>query len=160
MNLTIREIEQKDNKALADIIRQVFIEFNIPKEGTVYSDSTTDNLYELFQDKKSCYYVAEADGILVGGCGVYPTDGLPVGYAELVKFYLSPAARGKGIGNMLMQKSIEKARELGYTHLYLESFGALSKAVGMYEKAGFASIPNSLGNSMHYACTTWMVKEL
>lgn len=33
---------------------------------------------------------------------IYPTNGLPDGYAELVKLYLSPAARGKGIGNTLM----------------------------------------------------------
>ncbi len=59
-----------------------------------------------------------------------------------------------------MQQSIAAARELGYTQLYLESFPELAKAVSMYEKAGFRPIPHALGNSGHYACNIWMLKDL
>ena len=52
-------------------------EFNANKPGTVYFDATTDNLFELFQKEKSVYYVAEINGKVVGGCGIYPTEGLP-----------------------------------------------------------------------------------
>lgn len=160
MPLTIRPIQPADNEPLATLIRQVFREFKIDKPGTVYTDPTTDALYQLFQKPASAYFVAEEDGVLVGGCGVYPTDGLPEGCAELVKFYLATEARGKGIGNELMQQSIKAARELGYTQLYLESFPELARAVSMYEKAGFMPLPHALGNSGHYACTIWMLKEL
>lgn len=160
MSSTIRPIQEADNEELANLIRQVFREFKIDKPGTVYTDPTTDALYQLFQHPASAYFVAEEDGILIGGCGVYPTEGLPDGCAELVKFYLSANARGKGIGNQLMQKSIEAARKLGYKQLYLESFPELARAVSMYEKAGFKPLPHALGNSGHYACTIWMLKEL
>src|SRR5690606_27791674 len=139
MPLTIRPIQLSDNEPLATLIRQVFREFKIDKPGTVYTDPTTDTLYELFQQPASAYFVAEENGTILGGCGVYPTEGLPEGCAELVKFYLAADARGKGIGQQLMQQSIATARALGYTQLYLESFPALSKAVSMYEKAGFKS---------------------
>jgi putative acetyltransferase len=161
MPFTIRKIKIDDNIALAGIIRDSLIEFDVPKIGTVYSDPDTDRLYELFNEEPaSCYFVVEEDGVLVGGCGVYPTPGLPAGYAELVKLYLTAATRGKGIGKMLMEKCYEEAAKLGYTHLYLESFPQLAKAVSMYEKAGFKPLNGALGNSGHYACTIWMVKEL
>ncbi|MHC2993650.1 acetyltransferase [Pontibacter sp. HJ8] len=160
MSLTIRPIQPSDNEPLAILIRQVFREFKIDKPGTVYTDPTTDALYELFQQPASAYFVAEVDGEIVGGCGVYPTEGLPKGCAELVKFYLAAEARGKGIGNQLMQQSIAAARELGYKQLYLESFPELARAVSMYEKAGFRRISHALGNSGHYACNIWMLKDL
>lgn len=160
MPLTIRPIQPADNAPLATLIRKVFREFKIDKPGTVYTDPTTDALYELFQQPGSTYFVAEEAGAIIGGCGVYPTEGLPADCAELVKFYLSAEARGKGIGNQLMQQSIAAARELGYKQLYLESFPELAKAVSMYEKAGFRPIPHALGNSGHYACNIWMLKDL
>lgn len=160
MNVTIRRIEEKDNLSLALLIRKVFREFKIDKPGTVFSDPTTDDLFHLFKTPGSEYWVAEDEGNLWGGCGIYPTTGLPKGYAELVKFYLLPSARGKGIGKELMQKTIASAKKLGYQKLYLESFAELGKAVGMYEKAGFKSINKPLGNSGHYSCTIWMVMDL
>ena len=45
MQYIIRSLEEKDNLKLAGIIREVFIEHDAPREGTVYSDPTTDNLY-------------------------------------------------------------------------------------------------------------------
>jgi putative acetyltransferase len=161
MSITIRNIKPEDNIELARIIRESLVEFNVPKVGTVYSDPDTDRLYQLFAEApNSCYFVAEEEGILIGGCGVYPTPGLPNGYAELVKLYLTAATRGKGIGKMLMDKCYEAAIALGYTHLYLESFPQLAKAVSMYEKAGFEPLDGALGNSGHFACNIWMVKDL
>lgn len=158
--MEIRPIEEKDNPILSALIKQVFREFKIDKPGTVYTDPTTDTLYEIFQTPKSTYWVATENNNLIGGCGIFPTEGLPTGCAELVKFYLAPAARGKGIGKLLMEKSIQSAAEFGYQQLYLESFPELSKAIGIYEKAGFKKLTHPLGNSGHYACTLWMLLDL
>ena len=160
MAVIFRGITVDDNVALAKIIRDVFIEFNIPQEGTVYTDPSTDHLYDVFQHPGSTYFIAEEDGVVVGGCGVYPTDALPDGCAELVKFYLTPATRGKGIGKILMEKSAEAALQLGYKQLYLESFPHLAKAVSMYEKAGYTLLDAPIGNSGHFATTIWMLKNL
>lgn len=160
MEITIRPIEQKDNVALAELIKTVFREFKIDMPGTVYTDPTTDCLFELFNTPGSKYWVAEADHKLLGGCGIYPTEGLPGKYAELVKFYLSAGSRGKGIGKELMEFSIGSARQFGYKALYLESFPELNRAVSMYENAGFRFIDGPLGNSGHFACNIWMLKKL
>lgn len=159
--MIIRLIEQKDNLQLAQIIRTVFREFKIEHyPGSVYHDPTTDDLFRVFQNPASEYLVAEENGKLAGGSGVYPTPGLPEGCAELVKFYLLHEYRGKGIGRDLLYKTFESAKKLGYRQLYLESFPELDKAVGMYEKAGFRHLQHALGNSGHYSCTLWMIKDL
>lgn len=158
--MVIRRLEKNDNREIAELIRAVFREFKIDKPGTVYTDPTTDDLFTLFQTPGSIYWIAEDHGVIIGGCGIFPTPELPDGCAELVKLYLSSSHRGKGFGLLLMEKSIASAKELGYTRLYLESLPELSKAVGMYQRAGFTHLPHSLGNSGHYGCTIWMEKDL
>ncbi|WP_316832897.1 GNAT family N-acetyltransferase [Pedobacter aquatilis] len=160
MSITIRKIEEKDNAELAELIRVVFREFKIDKPGTVYTDPTTDHLSEVFKQEGAVYWLAEEDGVLLGGCGIYPTDGLPEGCVELVKFYLSANARGKGLGKMLMEKSIESAQHFGYNEVYLESFPELSTAIWLYERAGFKKLEAAIGNSGHYACNVWMLLVL
>lgn len=159
-NTIIRKVREEDNLLLAKMIREVFEEHNAPQKGTVYSDPTTDNLYKLFKTPRSILLVAEIDSVIIGCCGIYPTEGLTEGYAELVKFYLSQKARGKGIGKKLFEQCISLAKEFGYKSLYLESLPQFSKAVSMYENQGFRKINNPLGNSGHATCDIWMIKEL
>lgn len=158
--MALRKVEKKDNPALAKMIRAVFEEHDAPKEGTVYSDPTTDHLYELFEIPKSILWVAENNGELLGCCGIFPTKGLPENCAELVKFYLPKEARGKGIGKQLMEQSVASAKEFGYTQLYLESLPHYSKAINIYEKQGFVRLNQPLGDSGHGSCDIWMLKNL
>lgn len=160
MGIIFRHIEEKDNKEIAELIRSVFREFNIHKPGTVYFDPTTDNLFELFKTPRSEYWIAEENGVITGGCGFYATPGLPEGCAELVKFYLSAANRGKGIGWELMEKTFDSAKKYGYRQLYLESLPELSKAISLYERAGFKFIKGPMGKSGHFGCNIWMLKDL
>ncbi|RPI45232.1 MAG: GNAT family N-acetyltransferase [Bacteroidetes bacterium] len=155
-----REVERGDNPLLARMIREVFEEHEAPRVGTVYSDPTTDDLYGLFRKERSVLFVAEIDGKPAGCCGVYPSAGLPVGVAELVKFYLAAGARGKGTGRKLMELSIRKAREFGYKQLYLESLPQYARAIGIYEKQGFTPLERPMGKWEHNACNIWMIKEL
>ncbi len=159
-NITIRTIEQKDNAALATIVRTSLAEFGANKPGTVYFDPTTDGLYELFQTKGSYYFVAEENGTLLGGGGIFPTENLPAGTCELVKMYLHKDARGKGLGKLLIQRCLNWAKENGYTHVYLETMPELKQALKVYELFGFEYLNGPLGNSGHFGCDRWMLKKL
>jgi putative acetyltransferase len=158
--ILFRPIEEKDNSEIAELIRAVFREFNIARPGTVYFDPKTDDMYSLFTTKGSAYWIAEENGVIIGGCGLFPTEKLPDGCAELVRLYLDASQRGKGIGWNLMQLTFETARELGYKQLYLESLPELEKAIGLYESAGFKSLDAPLGESGHFGCNIWMIKDL
>lgn len=156
----LRRIEERDNATIAAIIRAVLTEFNAAKQGTVYYDPTTDDLHHLFEQKSAAYFIAEVNEKVVGGCGIYPTKGLPDGCCELVKLYLLPEARKAGLGKRLIEHSIAAARQFGYTKMYLESLPELTQAVSLYEKLGFIYLPSALGDSKHFGCSLWMIKEL
>jgi putative acetyltransferase len=160
METVLREVKKSDNAMLAKIIRQTFTEHDAPQHGTVYSDPTTDDLYSLFRKEGSVLLVAEEEGDILGCCGLYPTDGLPAGCVELVKFYLKKEARGKGTGRALMEKCLSLAVENGYKEIYLESLPQFSRAVSMYEKLGFKVLDHSLGDSGHRTCHIWMLRKL
>jgi putative acetyltransferase len=158
--ITIRPIAARDNKALASLIRQVLIEFDANKPGTAFFDKTLDTLSDVFREAGSGYWVAEENGVLLGGGGIYPTEGLPEGYCELVKLYVHAHARGKGIGKKLLNACFLSAQLAGYTHMYLETIPVLSNAISVYEKLGFTYLAHPLGNSGHHYCSVRMVRKL
>ena len=158
--IQIRPIEQQDNAALANIIRQTLVEFGANHPGTVYYDESNDRLSTLFNVKGSAYFVAEYNGELLGGGGIYPTQGLGSETCELVKMYLLPSARGKGLGIALLQKCIDFARSEGYNNIYLETMPELALAIKLYQKSGFKSLNGPLGQSGHFGCGIWMLLNL
>lgn len=158
--VTIRPIQPSDNKHIARIIREVLTEFKANKPGTAYFDASLDELHSVFTVPNAAYWVLEQDDNIIGGAGIYPTDGLPAHYCELVKLYLLPAARGKGLGKQLIQQCFDAARQNGFTHLYLETMPELTSAIPLYEKMGFIYLQGALGASGHFGCSVWMSKEL
>jgi putative acetyltransferase len=163
MNTTLpilRPITVEDNPIIAKIIRTSLEEFKANKPGTVYYDVTTDDLFTVFKAPNSCYFIAELNGAILGGAGIYPTPNLPHDTCELVKLYLTTAARGKGIGKQLIEACMTAALAHGFKKMYLETMPELTIAVPLYEKLGFEYIKAPMGNSGHTGCGIWMLKAL
>lgn len=158
--IIIRPIQPEDNSAVADIIRKTLTEFGAAREGTVFYDPETDHLYELFKKPKSCYFVAEKEGKILGGGGIFPTEGLPEDTCELVKMYLLPEARGIGLGKALMERCFEAARKFGFKQIYLETLDELHLALKIYARFGFGYLKAPLGNTKHFGCGLWMLTKL
>lgn len=159
--ITIRTITPADNKAIASIIRRTLEEFGANHPGTVYFDPTTDALYELFSNTPgSVYFIAEKEGELVGGGGIFPSPGLPQDTCELVKMYLLPEVRGIGLGRKIIECCIQFAKEAGYQHIYIETMPELKQAMNTYEKFGFRYLEGPLGNTGHFGCELWMLLSL
>ena len=161
MNIpAIRSIQATDNPLIATIIRNTLAEFGANKPGTVYYDASTDALYELFQRQGAAYFIATIDNEVVGGAGIYPTEGLPADTCELVKMYLLRQARGMGLGRTLIEKSLNFAKEAGYKNVYLETMPELKQALNVYAKFGFEYLKGPLGNSGHTGCNLWMLRKV
>ena len=158
--ITIRPILPEDNEALAQVIRTTLKEFGADKPGTVYFDPTTDDLYALFKTPGSIYHVAVYKGQVVGGGGIFHSDGLPEDTCELVKMYLMASARGLGLGRLLIQKSLDAAKQMNYKKVYLETMPELKQALKTYEHFGFEYINAPMGNTGHFGCDLWMLKVL
>ena len=158
--INIRDLRKEDNPALAKVVRDTLAEFGANHPNTVYYDPTTDTLFEVFQTPRSKYFLGELNNKIVGGGGIYPTDGLPADTCELVKMYLSQEARGHGLGRTLIEKCIEAAAENGFMKIYLETMPELKQALSVYEKFGFEYLKGPMGNSGHTGCSLWMLKSL
>jgi ribosomal protein S18 acetylase RimI-like enzyme len=54
---------------------------------------------------------------------------------------VDPAAQGRGVGRLLAEACIERARASGRTRLVLHTTGAMTAAHGLYRGLGFARTP-------------------
>jgi putative acetyltransferase len=156
----IREIKREDNEEIKKVIRIVLEEFGVNRPGTAYYDDSLNHMFESYMGEKKIYYLGIIDGKICGGAGIYPTEGLPNNTCELIKMYLLPEARGKGLGKLLVNKCMEFAATIGYKKVYLETMPELQNAVHMYEKMGFTLLDGPLGNTGHFACTIRMLKDI
>jgi putative acetyltransferase len=158
--LELIELKEENDAILASIIRNTLAEFGANHPGTVYFDPETDHLSTVFTVPRCWYRLAKLDGEIVGGAGFYPSPGLPEDTCELVKMYLLPQARGKGIGQYLLTACIEEAKKKGYRKMYLETMPELKNAIQLYEKNGFRYLDQQSGQTGHFGCGIWMIRDL
>jgi len=159
-NFKIREIKPEDNPEIAKTIRSILIEFGVPKVGTAYADKILDTLYEAYLPEKAIYYIIEKDNKIFGGAGIKQLDNHEGNICELQKMYFLPEARGIGLGYKMMDVCLEKAKEFGFEKCYLETFPYMKGAQKLYKKVGFKILDESIGDTCHYSCDVWMIKDL
>ena len=82
-------------------------------------------------------YMARYENKIVGTCALVKLDNTRY---ELAKMAVAEEMRGRGIGWLLGQVAIAKARELGAKTLYIESNTVLKPAIKLYQKLGFQKI--------------------
>jgi putative acetyltransferase len=156
---TIRPITASDNAAVAAIIRSVMTEFGASGPGFAIHDSEVDRMFETYAGAGSAYFVIEMDGGVCGGGGIAPLvekDKL----CELRKMYFLPQLRGAGAGATLISKCLNAARTLGYRQCYLETLTGMDAAQHLYTKHGFARIAAALGNTGHFSCNRFYLRDL
>lgn len=156
----IREIEAQDNPKIAAAIREVLIEFGVPKVGTAYADKILDTLYEAYQKERATYFILLNGDEILGGAGVAQLDNYEGNVCELQKMYFKSEARGKGLGKKMMELCLSKAREYGFEQCYLETLPYMEDARKLYRKVGFKDLDAPMGDTGHYSCNLWMLKDL
>ncbi|MDD3721807.1 MAG: GNAT family N-acetyltransferase [Lutibacter sp.] len=159
-NFKIREIQPEDNPKIAEVIRKILIEFGVPKVGTAYADKILDTLYEAYDTEYAIYYVIEKEGEIFGGAGVKQLDNFEGNVCELQKMYFLPEARGIGLGSKMMETCLKKAKEFGFEQCYLETLPYMEDARKLYRKVGFVDLDGPMGDTGHYSCNLWMLKNL
>lgn len=157
MQLDIREIQPEDDAALAAIIRQTLTEFGANQPGFAWSDPELDALSTAYTGDGAVYYVVISEQTLMGGAGIAPFPCQYAGLCELQKMYLLPAARGQGIGQVLMTRLLATAQTYGYRGCYLETFHTMERAIQLYQRAGFHRLNAPLGQTGHSACNQFYV---
>lgn len=83
-----------------------------------------------------------------GECLLAVMDGAPVGIlmlkdsgggvCEMNRMYVRDAARGHGAGRALVQRLVERAREMGFASMTLSALPRHHEALSLYRSVGFA----------------------
>ncbi|WP_047245146.1 GNAT family N-acetyltransferase [Maribacter thermophilus] len=156
----IREIKKEDNVAVARVVRKVLEDLGVPKVGTAYADKALDSMFENYQRPRASYFVVEDGQKIIGCAGVAPLDNYEGNVCELQKMYFLEEARGRGIGSKMIKICMEKAKDYGFEKCYLETMPYMKMAQRLYVKNGFEYLDAPLGDTGHYSCPVWMIKEL
>jgi putative acetyltransferase len=156
----IRPIERTDNAALATVVRTVMTEHGASGAGFSIHDYEVDHMYEAYTEPRACYFVVIHAGRVVGGGGIAQLAGSDPSLCELRKMYFLPEGRGLGTGRTLLDFCLDAARRFGYTRCYLETLRSMHAAQRLYERVGFIRIPEPLGQTGHFSCDSFYVKDL
>lgn len=156
----IVNIQPEHNKEMAHIIRTSLEDFDIDLNGTVYVDPYLDDMYSHFTVPHKAYYIATSADMVLGGSGIAPLDDTNMEVCELQRMFVSHVARKQGIGMLLMEACLKEAKNKGFKQCYLETFADMHDAIRLYERSGFKYLDTSMGNTGHFACKTWMIRDL
>jgi putative acetyltransferase len=151
----LRLIAREDNPQVANVIRTVMPELGASGAGFAIHDKEVDNMFEVYSQPRSAYFVWDESGVILGGGGVAPLLGGGTDTCELKKMYFLPAGRGLGLGQQILDACVDAARKFHFRYCYLETFNTMKMAMKLYEKNGFQRIPGALGNTGHFACDTF-----
>jgi N-acetylglutamate synthase-like GNAT family acetyltransferase len=95
---------------------------------------------EAILDRGGYIFLAREGDKIIGTAGL-ANEGDSI--YELVKMTVAPEFRGKGISKMLIEKCLEKARELKAKKVFLYSNSQLQTAISLYKKYGFVHVDAS-----------------
>lgn len=161
MSHSIRKINASDDLAVANIIRSVMSEFGASGPGFSIHDAEVDQVSTAYSDPRSVYLVLlDHRSRVVGGGGLAQLVGGSTSICELRKMYFLPEARGLGCGRLMLGQLIQLATALDYRQIYLETLTGMDAAQALYRTMGFRQIDRPLGNTGHFACDQWFLRDL
>lgn len=109
---------------------------------------------DAFTPPGGAFLVVRLDGALVG-CGGFKQDTPDIAY--LKRMWVAPENRGLGLGRRLLEALEEKARELGYDKVRLETEKTLTEAQQLYRSSGYVEVRPFNGELYAHH---WFEKEL
>ena len=106
------------------------------------------------------FLVARQDGHPVGGVGLRPISDPALRIGEVKRLWVRPDLRRLGLGLSLMGRIEERARQLGYRQLYLESGYAQPEALALYRSNGWTSVEEYPPGAHSYPVANRFRKDL
>jgi L-amino acid N-acyltransferase YncA len=139
MSIATRSADQSDADAIAGIYNQ-----GIEDRGATFETTPrtpAEMVSKIALGDGYPLLVAEDDGVVVGWAGLseYRPRACYDGIAEF-SIYLDRAARGRGIGRVLLTALVEAAREHGFWKLVSRVFPFNSASLGLCRSCGFREV--------------------
>lgn len=132
--VTLQPVDPADGKA-REAVGHYFAE--IRRRFGFDSAGQSDKDARLLVPPAGVFVLAVSDGVPVA-CGGLQTIGDGVG--ELKRMWVHDDWRGIGLGSRLLRHLEDQARALGHALARLDTNGALTEAISMYERAGYQPV--------------------
>lgn len=140
----VRDAVPADRKAIAEIYRTLFEAMsNLQPQYIQAAEQDPDFILKIITESKKDILVAQCDVQLLGFALVLMTHTppyrcfVPHPYADLLDLAVLPAARGKGLGTLLLQAVKSWAKAYGADYLELGALSNNQGAIRLYEREGF-----------------------
>ncbi len=131
----LRPANNKDCGKVTELVYGVLKEYDLRPDPAA-TDADIKNIEQSYFKRGGAFYVLEKkDGSIIGAYGLYPIDRAT---CELRKMYLHNSYRGKGLGKLLLEDALSKARQIGFKRITLETASVLKEAISLYKSYGFA----------------------
>ncbi len=130
----LRPANNKDREKVTELVYSILKEYNLEPDPAVTDADIKDIEHCYFERGGTFYVLAEKDGSIIGAYGLYPVDRQT---CELRKMYLHSSYRGKGLGKLLLEDALSKARQIGFKKMTLETASILKEAISLYKSYGF-----------------------
>jgi ribosomal protein S18 acetylase RimI-like enzyme len=146
----VRRASVEDAKLLAELgartFDETFAKDNSPEDMAAYlADSfSVGRLTAELNDPLSIFFIAEVDGSAAGYAKIHSGEASggvegerPI---ELVRLYVSQEWLGRGVGQALMRRCLDEAREMGFQTIWLGVWERNSRAQAFYRKWDFREV--------------------
>lgn len=128
---------QVTSEKLLNITKEIFKEYQNSIETDLCFQNFNDELESLpgkYSPPKGRLYLAFFEDKVVGSVALRPLD---EDKCEMKRLYVRPVFRGQKYGQILANKIILEAKDLGYKQMFLDTLTTMPEAVGLYKKLGF-----------------------
>lgn len=143
---------------LAGEARVLIEALNAELSGRYPEDGATHFRLDADEVAPGCgaFFIARRAGTPIG-CGAVRR--LDASAGEIKRMYVTPEARGHGVGRAVLAALEAEARRLGLTRLVLETGDRQPEAIALYERFGYVRIP-AFGEYVDSPLSVCMAKDL
>jgi len=121
---------------VSNINMELNLNFNVAQVVKEAVDTSMNEFYK-FLPPEGCLFLCKFENQIIGLASMRRIDG-KVG--EIKRMYVRPEFRGKGLGKDLLESLINKARDLKFLKLRLDTGPFMKEAQGLYKLIGFNEI--------------------
>ena len=113
-----------------------FLEKCLPESGRALDLNGRHSFYKDIDNCFETFWCMFAEENIVGAVAIKELSNKS---CELKSLYLLEKYHGQGYGKKLLQVAIAWAKDAGYERMYLDSLSTSTKAIALYQKAGFVN---------------------
>ncbi len=104
------------------------------------------SLPTLYGPPHGCLLIARNNDELAGCVALRSREAT---VCEMKRLYVRPPYRGAGLGRVLAESIIGRARKLGYARMVLDTLPSMTEAQSLYESLGFREVEGYYQNPLN-----------